>query len=192
MKPSLHHHHSFFVFIQTLGSSLHSHSRHAAVLTVVLLISSWASCVKLVECTFNVSSAVALVVSWKVKPKQNLTVALLSERTMAWPVGHQWTHSWPCVCPIGQTLIGLFWTAGHDTSHECCLWPNTNLHHVPFTALWTRNYMELKVIVPHTQKVYINYDFACHLVLHNTTFDVFHYTLLSYLLHAIRSKSIWQ
>lgn len=36
-------------------------------------------------------------------------------------------ESRPCVCLIGGTLIGLFWTAGHDTSHEYCLWPKTNI-----------------------------------------------------------------
>lgn len=36
-------------------------------------------------------------------------------------------ESRPCVCLIGESLIGLFWTAGHDTSHEYCLWPKTNI-----------------------------------------------------------------
>lgn len=38
-------------------------------------------------------------------------------------------ESRPCVCLIGASLIGLFWTAGHDTSHEYCLWPKTNIPH---------------------------------------------------------------
>lgn len=63
------------------------------------------------------------------------TATLLSKRTIVWPVGHQWKESWPCVCPIGQTLIGLFWTAGHDTPHECCLWPKTNVQYVLFTTV---------------------------------------------------------
>lgn len=76
--------------------------------------------------------------------KWNSTLGFLSKRTMPWPVGHQWTGSWPCMCPIGQTLIGLFSTVGHDTSHECCLWPNTNLQHIPWTAPWARINMKLK------------------------------------------------
>lgn len=94
---------------------------------------------------FNASSAVAWIVTAKAKPHCNINAIiqfLYYQKNNG--LTSQWADSWPCVCPIRQTIIGLFWTAGHDTSHECCLWPNTNLQHIPFTAMWTRINMEWK------------------------------------------------
>lgn len=127
--------------------------------------------------TVKVSSIVALIQN--VRAKLQPVWILLLRRTMAWPVGQQRTDSWPCVCLIGQTLIGLFWTAGHDTSHECCLWPNTNLQHNQFIVLWVGINMKL---------MWLHQVFTHRLMLHKVVFDVSAAPYHLICLHATWSK----
>lgn len=60
------------------------------------------------------------------------------KRTTPRPAKHQQTASWPRVCQMGPSLIGLFRTAGHDTLHERCRWPNVTLQQLHFSSTVSR------------------------------------------------------